>query len=43
MICYGCREKLTKTTADDYGNGINDQCEYNKRSCKDCCDCGGHS
>ena len=43
MMCYTCKDKLTKTTDDDYGNGIADQCEYNKRSCKLCCDCGGHS
>ena len=40
--CWACNEKLTLTTSKYYGNGIDDQCEYDKTSCKLCCLCGGH-
>lgn len=42
MRCYACKDKLVLTTDKNYGDGIADQCEYDKTSCKLCCRCGGH-
>jgi hypothetical protein len=41
-ICSTCCEELVLIGSKYYGDGICDQCEYIKDSCKFCCECGGH-
>jgi hypothetical protein len=41
-ICSTCCEELVLIGSKYYGDGICDQCEYIKDSCKFCCLCGGH-
>jgi hypothetical protein len=41
-ICKTCCEELTLIESKFYGRGINDQCKYEKDSCRFCCECNGH-